>query len=310
MSGNQKGCFKHHAKAKALGLRYLQHNPHNLVCFLVLDLDHDDAAFAWSDTGLPMPNIITLNRDNGRGHYIYILQAPVAKSENARPKPLAYLAAIEYNYNRLLDGDFGYTNLITKNPFHSEFRTTFLHDTQFTLEHLSRSFKNELQSPPKGEKAVGIGRHVSIFDDLRFWAYPLVQSYRDNQDYLGFYGSVQTYAEALNRQFSEPLPDSHVRSTVKSVANWTYTHYTGSGGKRKGVMRLDEAGVDLTLAEKQSMGAAYAAQAKRKATEDKIIDVIGQLTASGSRVSVAAIARETGITRQALYKDYKHLIRS
>ena len=84
LSGNAKGGFKHYKKQKAVKLAFLQVNPHNLVCVIGIDIDHDNAAFQWSDTGLPAPNVITLNQDNGKGHYLYYLSVPVAKSDAAR----------------------------------------------------------------------------------------------------------------------------------------------------------------------------------------------------------------------------------
>lgn len=38
--------------------------------------------------------------------------------------------------------------------------------------------------------------------------------------------------EALNGQFNQPLPVSEVKSISKSIANWTYKHFTPEGFRK------------------------------------------------------------------------------
>lgn len=268
------------------------------MCFLVVDIDHENAAFQWSDTYYPHPNIITLNKDNGRGHYVYFLATPVAKGLNARPKPLSYAAAVHYNMNLILGGDQAYTNLITKNPFHKSFRSTFITDQLFSLEDLARPAIREfgeLRDRRKLEvKATGIGRNEDLFETLRHWGYRAVHEFRENSSYVAWCNEVTAQANSINAGFNIPLPDNEVRHTAKSVYNWIWTKYFGSGGKRKGIMNLENAGVDLKLADKQSMGAQFAAQTKREATKEKLIASIVNLSSTGQKVTQKAVSMASG----------------
>ena len=319
LSGNAKGAFKHYKKQKAVKLAFLQVNPHNLVCVIGIDIDHDNAAFQWSDVGLPMPNVITLNPDNGKGHYLYYLAIPVAKSDAARLEPLKYLSDIVWNLVELLEGDHCYTNLTTKNPFFEGWRVMWCHDHRFLLSELAQACARvngtgKLLPRAKANRGDGCGRNDTLFKTLCPICYKAVTDYKNSghvADYPAWFSFVFQQAEAINRTFSVPLPYNEIKSTVKSVSGYCARNDVTalSDGKNRGVMRLGEVGTDLNLAERQALGAEYVNNARRTATEDRIIDAIGELTAAGKRVSVRSIAAVAGIGKSTVSR-YQHLIRN
>lgn len=214
--------------------------------------------------------------------------------------------------SQILGGDQAYTNLITKNPFHKSFRSTFISLDPYSLDDLAkpaiRAFGKLKSRHEIKAKATGIGRNEDLFETLRHWAYRAVHEFRENSNYVGWFNEVTAQAAGINCQFNPPLPDNEVRHTVKSVADWVWTRYFGSGGKRRGIMNLENAGVDLELTDKQSMGAQFAAKVKVDANRNKIINAIGILTGQGQRITKAAVARLTGLHRNTL-TNYQDLFR-
>ncbi len=114
--------------------------------------------------------------------------------------------------------------------------------------------------------------------------------------------AVLTSAERLN-QFGSPLPFNEVKATVRSVARWTWAHYTGSH-IRRGIMACD---ADTPLDDRQRQAAARTNQQRTQATEQSITAAIAQLTGKAQRVTKAAVARLTGLSRQQISTRYGHL---
>ncbi|MBM5152280.1 replication initiation protein, partial [Vibrio parahaemolyticus] len=82
--------------------------------WLIFDIDEPfQGEYAWERHNLPVPNYIAFSRDSRKYHMSYAI-SPVCTTENAREKPLAYLAAIHRTYKRLLNSDAGFAHLITK----------------------------------------------------------------------------------------------------------------------------------------------------------------------------------------------------
>ena len=64
-------------KAHAIRHGYIQPNFPDIVKWLVFDIDHPNALFAYHDLNLPRPQLIEQNPDNGHAHYGYKLTEPV-----------------------------------------------------------------------------------------------------------------------------------------------------------------------------------------------------------------------------------------
>lgn len=69
----------------------------------------------------------------------------------------------------------------------------------------------------------GLGRNHTLFNRLRFWAYRAIR--QGWPDYDQWLRAVTDRAQGYN-DFDNPLPQSEVRATAKSVAR--YTHRTFS----------------------------------------------------------------------------------
>jgi len=215
-------------KGAALRRRYIQPNPPTARAFMILDVDRAGAAYAWDDAGLPQPTWAASNPANGHAHLGYALHTPVCTTDAARLKPLRYLARIENGFRVATSADRAYTGLITKNPFHDDWRVLWGRDAPWELDELRDYLPDDLPQPAhRTADELGLGRNVGLFDRLRRWAY---RARRVHNDTSGQW-TARTHerAEMLNTEFADPLPLNEVRAIAKSVAKWTWLSLDAAG---------------------------------------------------------------------------------
>ncbi len=304
-----KICSKKHA----VQFRYIQNNPPTIKHWLTFDIDHEKP-YVWEDAQLPVPNMVVRNPDNLKCHISYALES-VCTSDAARPKPMAYVAAIQYAYTMALQADVGYAGLITKNPLHPEWHVIPNHAYIYSLGELADSV--DLSSQPKywtrkraaNDEQIGLGRNCALFHRLRYWAYDHVNDWRAGSTCDQWMQTVLQRAESMNT-FTPALPYSEIKSTAKSVGKWVWTKYTGIGsGVKRGAMAevLAASQIPLDLKTKQRLSARKTNERRKKDTEERIITAIGNLTACGHKVTQAAVARCSGINKDVISRNYRHL---
>ena len=216
-------------KKIAIKKPFIQHNAPCVISNLVFDVDTSDAYFSWFDANLPTPSWISKNRQNNHAHIGYMLATPVCTSHRAKQNIIEYLAKIEQAYTLALGADRGYSGLITKNPFHSDW-DNYIFDVQpFDLGYLADFV--ELQELKTDLKEVsGLGRNCLMFDTVRYWAYEAIRSFVScSSD--SWYAEVLKVATSANGAFLEPLPYSEVKATAKSVARWVWRNNTEAHAK-------------------------------------------------------------------------------
>ena len=221
-------------QATALGYLHIQYNPPPHVSSLVFDLDKPDSYHAWKDAGLPAPHWVSVNRTNGHAHIGYMLAAPVARTSAARQKPLRYLAAIEHVLAKRLGADMGYSGLITKNPTHSDWLTVWHQIEPYSLDYLAEFCPDAdlaAYSRRSRKEVGGLGRNVTVFDNVREWAYSSVRAYWRPNGYEAWADAVRSACESANafgREQGGPLPVSEIKATAKSIARWVWRNLTPS----------------------------------------------------------------------------------
>ena len=221
-------------QATALAYRHIQYNPPPHVASLVFDLDKPDSYHAWQDAGLPAPHWISVNRTNGHAHIGYMLATPVARTSAARQKPLRYLATIEHVLAKRLGADMGYSGLITKNPTHSDWLTVWHQIEPYSLDYLAEFCPDAdlaAYSRRSRKEVGGLGRNVTVFDNVREWAYSSVRAYWRPNGYEAWADAVRSACESANafgREQGGPLPVSEIKATAKSIARWVWRNLTPS----------------------------------------------------------------------------------
>ena len=216
------------SREQAQGRRYVEANPRAVSNLLVVDCDHPDAALRAVSAGHShaMPNAVVENPRNGHAHAVWALTTPFPRTEYAHRKPLAYAAAVTEGLRRALDGDRGYSGLLTKNPLHETWRTEWLHTNTYSLDALAQALTEGEHMPPprwrhqKARRAnpTGLGRNCALFDSARRWSYREVRHHWGQPESLD--AAIHTHVTELNEDFSEPLPTSEARAIAASISRW------------------------------------------------------------------------------------------
>lgn len=236
-------------KSIAVKKPYIQINPPLTTIYFVFDDDKEDSALSWFDAGLPQPFWTTQNPINGHCHHCYKLEIPLCTSEFASIKAIKYAQAVYYAYALKMGADIGYSQLITKNPLHPQWRTTYWTKQAYSLDYLA-DFVDLPKKLPKKLEVVGLGRNVTMFEKGRHWAYKAIRDYMHHNSRLEWEKAVRAQIEAINIGFEQPLPYSEVKATAKSIAKWVWQRFSygefsliqaergAKGGKAKGASYL------------------------------------------------------------------------
>lgn len=216
------------SRASALGVRYIEANPEAISNLLIVDIDHSDAVLRalWGHKDW-LPNAVIENPENGHAHAVWALHSPIPRTEYAHRKPLAYAAAVTEGLRRSVDGDKGYSGLMTKNPTHDAWNASWHTDHLYSLNELSGHLTEAGHMPPPSWKRTrrrnpaGLGRNCALFESARTWAYREVRHHWGNPS--GLAAAIEFETHALNREFSEPLPESEVRAVASSITRWLLT---------------------------------------------------------------------------------------
>jgi len=294
----------------AIRYPYMQVNRPGMVAWLIFDLDHSNS-LAWSDAGLPAPNLVVRNRQNGHSHLYYAIH-PVCTSEHGRSKPIQYMKAVYQAYAAVLSADPEYNSgPVAKTPGHPWWQTSELHNHVYDLSELAQEVELTNSRPwikgPRLESA-SHSRHCLLFERLRYYAYSRVIDAREAGSFEAFVRQLEAHAFNCNRfkaqGFSEDLPISSVRATVKSIARWTWDRYQGGGSCHRGVMQLDKS---LPLEERQRQAAKRTHALRVQEGESKIRKACNELRQAGQPLTFTAVAAQAGLSRQTVAK-HRHVL--
>lgn len=227
-SDNLKAGIYRTTRTTARGRRYIEANPQALSNLLVVDVDHEDALMrAHWDRKDWLPNAVVENPANGHAHAVWALSEPVTRTEYAARKPLAYAAAVTEGLRRSVDGDAAYSGLITKNPEHGSWHTSWASDHLYSLPELAEHLDAAGYMPApswrrtRRRNPVGLGRNCAIFETARHWAYREIRHHWG--DSTGLRAAILAHVHELNAEFSEPLPANEARDIAHSIHRWITT---------------------------------------------------------------------------------------
>ena len=305
----------------ALTHPYIQPNSPMAFARIVFDLDwHQDRhrfhdlplryladANAWdNDIGLPAPSWAAISKEKNSGHIGYELQTPVGRHEHARIKPQQYLAAIEAAMAMKLGADEGFSGQLCKNPINCQWLLyrgpalgRDLHELAEYVELTSKKVQ-AYNREPRGE----IGRNIYVFDEVRFWAYDNIHTYRGT-NFEAWEQSVIATAARINAGRYDHLPalagqgllaHTESRAIGRSVARWVW--------KNHGTRTLTAAFSELQ-SWRGTLGAAAAAKVKRERREEQIVAAIGDLIAQGNIPTMNKVADLIGCSKGTLSMHYK-----
>jgi hypothetical protein len=288
-------------KQTAFTYAYLQINNHWSETYLIFDVDREGSALAWDDADILAPTFITINRENSHAHLVYELLTPVWK--NASLKPIKWMKSIKRDFTEILGADAGFTGLISKNPNHKRWDVLDFggrHELVELSESAEMYFRRS--TPPKSffQELALAGESNFLFNDGRFYAYWVVRQCASCDELLD---KVYTHLENACFNRNEPIRRNRIKYTAREIADWVWErrdHFGRSGQHRRKT-------TDEELLKIRRDNAMKTAEIKQAATEEKIKKAIDQFLREGRRITKAAIAREAGISREAVSRYYSHL---
>lgn len=300
----------------ALGMAYVQIGGASARChgYLVFDVDDPGADLAWQRAGLPPPTITIVSPETTRAHLLYELAIPVAASND---RAVRWYERIYEAYRARLHGDASYVRHLVKNPLHPRW-LTLCTDRAYSLDELADYVDLGVtvvpyrHRRPEADRAA-LGRNCSLFERTRLWAYGAV---RDAEDADTWLERVREHVGAAN-DFPTPLPARELRSIAKSVAKWTWARrdrFATGCSVRRGAAALppmppvmEATARAAEIRRRQQLGAAYTAEAKKRATEARIRAALTQLHAEGKQATQSLVARLAGVARETLSRLYRNL---
>ena len=207
-------------KKTAINMQYIQGNQPCMFHYFFFDIDRSDAVMAWHEENLPMPYWTAQTQKNGHAHLCYKLEIPLCTSEFGSQKAIAYASKVQAGLANKLGADVGYSHLITKNPFHKDWRVTFWTEQAYTLDYLA-DFVELPKKLSKEQEVLGLGRNCIMFDTVRNWAYKAIRAHRGST-FDVWLGEVLKQCKNVNNAFLEPLLYSEVKATAKSIARYCW----------------------------------------------------------------------------------------
>ena len=207
-------------KKTAISMQYIQGNQPCMIHYFFFDIDRAEAVMAWHDANLPMPYWTAQTPKNGHAHICYKLEIPLCTSDLGSQKAIAYASKVQAGLANKLGADVGYSHLITKNPFHKDWRVTFWSEQAYTLDYLA-DFVELPKKLSKKQEVSGLGRNCTMFDTVRKWAYTAVRAHRGGV-YNTWLEEVTKQCLSVNEAFLEALPYSEIKATAKSIAEYCW----------------------------------------------------------------------------------------
>ena len=164
------------------------------------------AATSCMGSGLPTPNVYATRTASGHAQVFYLLDRPVHRGEHARVKPLQYLARVSEFYRATFGADTGYTGVLSSNPIHGDYQTSYPRTEPYALNDLAAAIPKGWRVPRPATTAEG--RNVELFLAL------CKLSLGGSDD------GLLTWARTLNREFKPHLADAEVQGVWRSVCRY------------------------------------------------------------------------------------------
>lgn len=307
------------SQCHALKEPYIQINQPSMCAWLIFDIDEPFAGqYAWEVHGLPPPNYIAFSRDSRKYHMGYAV-IPVCTTENARLRPLRYLAAIQRTYTRLLSADEGFAHLVTKNPLHSDWLVHVFHNHEYSLGELHDAVDelDKKKFDASDSELIGYERNVELFDALRYHSYNMIESVRQGRftseswcNYLiehanGLNQKYFTNAVGVDGAFKGLLTDSDCHSIAKSVSKWTWRNQDSIRVKER-KMQLDQS---QPIETRQALGAHYTNQKRTENAVAAIKESYEHLLTQKYKVTQKDVSEHSKVSLRTVKRHWKDVVK-
>src|SRR5699024_5386873 len=145
------------------------------------------------------------------------LTTPVGEGGKSSIKAIKYLSSVQHALRLALGADRSYGGNLIKNPCHNA-HMVYLTGAKPSYELAELAEHLDLQSPIKTDAAndYGYGRNFSVFEHVRYQAYPLAETH----SYSALESVLTGIANKYNQRFDEPLFPNEIKHIVRSIARY------------------------------------------------------------------------------------------
>jgi hypothetical protein len=290
------------SKGEAMLLAHMQIQPSEMRASLVVDLDATDSMTRLLEMDYPDPNLLMVNPENGHAHAIWQLKGPVSFAGDTRHRPQRAFLDLQRQITVMQGGDRAYGAYMVKTPGHRRWETL---ETKAPLYGMAELFEaiplgvyQQAQAQKTQRPVVGEGRHNTLWEIGRRWAYGAVKKHKHGTA-QGWEAVVLAEFQMLN-SFALPLTAGEVRSLARNVARWTWERReTLNAGENRAAIRSWER-EPITPEEAKaniSKGVSLANIARKESNHEKIINAIALLAGAGNTSpSKEQIAAASGVS--------------
>jgi len=287
-------------RSKRLSCQYshIQYNHLSGQNYIGLDCDYD--VFELLEEKNVNPNLVVKNHDNNKAHLFFRLSSFVGTTPNAKIKPQKALRLLTHSLNNYLETDKAFNGVQAKNPLYKGFEVFSYSNDSYDFNELFECIPDEQIYVNKPEISisedkeiihVGTGeRNVYLFDTVRFQSYKVKHKHKD---FNSFYDEIERIYNDLNAMLSEPMDFKECQHSIKSIATWTWFKFEGDG-KNRGVLDLAVNGHNLSLQDKQVIGATYSNQLQRETTQNALQATFNELVSQCIKPTQKAVALSSG----------------
>jgi hypothetical protein len=219
------------------------------------------------------------------------------------------MKAIYTAFCEKLNADPAYSGPVAKTPGHPWWSTTEFHNHEYSLSELHDyvDLNGYGYGGSRRTKDISIhSRHCILFDELRYYAYGLVEQEKKQGSFHSFVRKLTIFADSHNSftkmGFSADLSPSQVKATVKSVSRWTWDRYTGTT-KIRGTMRFLDS--SISLRERQSQSANRTHNIKTSRSIEKLVFAFSRMHKNEGLPTIAELAKGAGLCRQTVSRHYE-----
>lgn len=294
-------------KGKAMAYELIETN-YKKVSSMHIDVDHADGYDRLMKCAIK-PNIIMRNRKNGQVHATYLYALPYwrpKKYASRLPGPIHRAKLLWDALNAQVGGDLHYNQRLVKNPFHKKWDVSVIHDHLFTFDDIQAGvniqagieYRKSLSSRKITKNGIR-SRHISLYDDLREFAYGEKAKHSSKET---FDQSLWNKAQSLN---VHNLARSWLKSTWKNVCTWVWDVYKPgkTDNRRRGVM----GGVDGDQRKRSQAGQEFSAKRKRNTTQGELEATFWSQAQKGVYMTQKALAALVGVSRRTVQKYWKEI---
>lgn len=298
-------------KQHSANFSHIQYNHLSGQNYICLDCDGD--VFNVIEEKYINPNLVVKNHNNNRAHLFFRLSSFVGTTPNSRTKPQKALRLLTHSLNNHLGTDKHFNGIQAKNPLNNSYDIFSFSNKPYDFDELFENIPDAeiYVNKPKISNIedkeimhVGTGeRNIYLFDTVRFQSYKVKHKHKD---FNSFYAEIERIYNDLNGMLAEPMDFKECQQSIKSIATWTWCNFVGDG-KNRGVMELDLKGHNLSLQDKQVIGATYTNQLQRKTTQNVLQDAFNELVSQCIKPTQKATSNLSGKSLKTVKRYWSKL---